>query len=959
MSQPGPTVSVIVLPPHDGLTTASLPDGVLQQRIDFAVEIVMAVDDDSPVREQLSAANISRQHAIRLLEIPSETAPGQFLSAALRACSGRYVAVTADDVRWTSDDRLRKQIDQLERHPSWVMCCHRVRQEDTVGSCLPEVIPEGSSSSLTLEDLIRSDTIARASAVVRRDVLPELPGWLASLSVDATWGWLLLHAARGDVGCLQETLASITVPGGDAAASVGRVSRIKRDNLILRRLRHRLTGSSHRTVTRQLSDNHARLAEEMDLQIRETSAFRHRRLSFLYGGWQSKLPVKTRISQALHTYSGVHAVAARGYEQAMRLGNSSRFLRFLVRTLVHQPSWLVRLGGALLRGGVSGLRREWRVLHYLFGISSEEYRRWIRQYDTLNEADRTAIRRRISAMPSRPRISVIVPVYNTPEAILRQALDSVVRQLYQDWELCVADDASESPHVRQVLTEYQQADPRIRCCFRDERGNISAASNSALEMADGDLVTFLDHDDELAEQALYMVAEEFLRHPDADLIYSDEDRLGSDGRRESPYFKTDWNPDLMLAQNMVCHLAAYRRELLLKIGGLRMGVEGSQDHDLVLRFSEQTSADRIRHIPAILYHWRRTPGSVSSDAVSGVASYQAGVRAVQDHLDRRGVQATVSVVTERGSPHYRVRYALPTPVPSVSVVVPTRDRVELLRRCVDGVLNGTNYPDLELIIVDNNSSDAAALAYLADLEQQPRVQVLREAGAFNYSALNNRAVQAADGEFVCLLNNDIEVIHSDWLSEMVSQAVQPGVGAVGARLLYPDDCIQHAGVMIGWGGGAGHAFSGLPKTAPVPFSRLDAVQTLSCVTAACMVLKKSVYDEMQGLEERAFAVAYNDVDLCLRLSEAGYRIVWTPCATLYHHESASRGRHRSQADQVRDRKEGLALRERWQQRIASDPYLNPNVSIEIPDYRPAFPPRVRRPWQGWQAESRDVGEIGL
>lgn len=949
MSPPAPTVSVIILPHHDASSAISSLRRVLMQETDFEYEVVAAVRKDvDALRMQVDSLDADDRDRIRMSEIPPNSGPNQCLSTALASCEGSYVALVSSDVEWTSSDKLQKQLNHLEQHPSWSMSCHRVQLVDPANVKLPQEAPAVSKTVLTLTDLLQSDTIAKASAVVRRDALGSVPDWLQRLSVDAAWGWLLLHAAHGDVGCLSESLAIARVAPEDADDSAERVRRLKQQNLILRRLRTRLPDRYRRAVSRQLSENHGQLATEMDLQIRETAAWRHRRLCFLYGGWRCSLPVRTKISQFLHPFGVLHLIASRCFETGRSLRSSGRFAAFLLRTLIRQPSWLRRLGGATIKKGMTGLVHEWRILKYLFGSGAEEYRRWINQYDTLNDHDRTAIRQRIAAMNNRPRISVIVPVYNTPEVILRSTLDSVVGQLYDDWELCVADDASDSPHVRKVLTEYQQADSRIRCCFREERGNISAASNSALEMATAEFVTFLDHDDELAAHALYMVAEEIVRHPDVDLIYSDEDRIDGSGQRESPYFKTDWNPDLLLSQNMVCHLAVYRRDLLSRAGGLRIGLEGSQDHDLALRFSELTSVDRIRHIPAILYHWRRTPGSVSSDALSGVAAYERGVRAVQEHLDRRGVTATVSVQTDRGAPHYRVRYALPDPLPKVSVVILTKDRVELLRQCVEGLLHETDYPEMEIVIMDNNSRDSAALKYLEDLQRLSNVRVIRDTGEFNYSALNNQGVRAAAGEIVCLLNNDIEVIHADWLREMVSQAVQPGVGAVGARLLFPDDSVQHAGVMIGYGGGAGHIFSGLPRSTPVPLGRLEVTQTMSCVTAACMVLRKSVYEEFRGLDEDLFAVAYNDVDFCLRLSEAGRRIVWTPYATLYHHESASRGRRRNTSDQMRDQREGRALRQRWQERIAADPHLNPNISIEVPDYRPAFPPRVRRNWQQWQ-----------
>jgi glycosyltransferase involved in cell wall biosynthesis len=627
----------------------------------------------------------------------------------------------------------------------------------------------------------------------------------------------------------------------------------------------------------------------------------------------------------------------------MTLKRTGPYVFFLISTFVRQPTWFLRIGRAVQYRGISGIHREAHRLNHLFGVGPWQYRKWIRRFDTLTDVDRDAIQRRIEAMPVRPRFSIVMPVYNTAEDVLKKAIESVVRQLYPNWELCIADDASPEPHVRRILDEFQASDTRIRCRFCVQRGNISVASNEAMQLASGEFVVCLDHDDVLAEHALYMVAEEVNREPEVQIIYSDEDRLDENGRRVDPYFKTDWNPDLMLSQNMICHLAAYRRELVCDVGGFRIGSEGAQDHDLALRCTEQTSMDKIRHIPTVLYHWRSVPGSVSKGTATAVKAHEAGARAIREHLVRKGVQAGVSIETERGSPHYRVRYSLPEP-PRVTVIIPTRDRLDLLRRCVDGLLNDTDYPNLEITIVDNGSSEPATHQYFASLKQYHGVRILEYTGAFNYSSINNYAVQHSSGEVLCLLNNDTEITHGDWLHEMVSHAVRDEIGAVGAKLIYPDDTIQHAGILVGAGGLARHTFAGLPNDAPVVCGRLDVVQNVSGVTAACMVLRRSVYNEVGGFEEDVFPVGYNDVDLCLRIVSANYRIVWTPYAQLYHHESASRGQASTAEEKELDLRQANALRRRWSTRITADPNLNPNISIDNVDYRPAFPPRTRRPW---------------
>ena len=569
------------------------------------------------------------------------------------------------------------------------------------------------------------------------------------------------------------------------------------------------------------------------------------------------------------------------------------------------------------------------------------YDEWIRRYDRLTDLDREAIRRKAETLLHTPLISVIMPTYNTPAGCLRDAIDSVRRQLYPHWELCIADDASTAPHVRAIVDEARAADPRIKAVFRDRNGHISEASNSALALAEGEFVALLDHDDVLADHALYMVAEELNRHPNADLMYSDEDKLDAHGRRYEPYFKPDWSPDLFCSQNLISHLGVYRTSLVRAVGGFRKGYEGSQDHDLALRVIEGTSPAHIRHIPWILYHWRAVIGSAARTSGAKPYAHRAAQRAIQEHFERRG--EPVEVMGVLGVFH-RVKRPLPQVPPLVSVIIPTRDRVDLLRTCVDGILNETDYRNLEIIIVDNASRDERTLAYLSETARSPRVRVLKHDGPFNFSAMNNRGAQIAKGEILAFLNNDLQVASPEWLSEMVSHAVRPEVGAVGAMLQYPAGTIQHAGVVLGIGGVAGHVHKGQPRGLPGYFGRAVLLQNFSAVTAACMVLRRAVFEEAGRLDETNLAVAFNDVDLCLRIRELGYLIVWTPYAQLFHVESASRGPDNVRAQRACFHRETEYMRRRWGSVLTNDPYYNPNLTLERKDFSLAFPPRVRRPW---------------
>ena len=567
-----------------------------------------------------------------------------------------------------------------------------------------------------------------------------------------------------------------------------------------------------------------------------------------------------------------------------------------------------------------------------------DYDEWVRRYDTLTDAGRVAMRERIARFPSQPLISIVMPTYNSEPKWLEEAVASVRAQAYPNWELCIADDASPKAHVREVLTRLAAAEPRIKLRFLEKNGHISAASNAALELASGEWIALMDHDDKLAESALFWVADAIHRHPEAQLIYSDEDKITSEGHRVTPYFKCDFNPFLFYSQNLITHLGVYRADLVRRVGGFTVGLEGAQDHDLALRCVEAIRPRQVHHIPRILYHWRMHSQSTAQSPEAKPYAAKAGVQALEQHFARAGVGARV----EQVPCGYRVRFPLPPQPPLVSLVIPTRNGLQLLRQCITSILEKTRYARYEIIVVDNGSDDPATLAYLEQLRADPRVKVLRDDRPFNYSALNNAAVRMASGELVGLLNNDLEVISSDWLGEMVSLAVQPGVGAVGARLLFPDGSVQHAGVVLGIGGVAGHAHKHLPGHAFGYFGRAQSLQDFSAVTAACLVVRKAVYEQVGGLEEENLQVAFNDIDFCLRVREAGYRNVWTPHAELYHHESATRGYEDTPEKKARFAREVQYMQARWGDALLADPAYSPNLALACDDFSLAWPPRVDR-----------------
>jgi GT2 family glycosyltransferase len=567
---------------------------------------------------------------------------------------------------------------------------------------------------------------------------------------------------------------------------------------------------------------------------------------------------------------------------------------------------------------------------------------WIPRYDRLRGRDIRAIRQATTQLRYQPLLSVIMPVYNADERWLRAAIGSVENQLYTNWELCIADDHSSNPRVGEVLREIQARDGRVRLHFREVNGHIAAASNSALALASGEFIVLLDHDDVLPRHALAAVVHELNRHSDADIIYSDEDRLDERGRRYDPYFKPDWNPELFCGQNLISHLGVYRTSMVRQVGGFREGFEGSQDYEMAFRVIEHTQPGRIRHIPLILYHWRAIPGSAALDVDQKAYATDAARLAVQAHFARTGVDATIEPAP-RAAYYHRVRYRLPEPRPHVTIIVPTKDRADLLSRCVDSIVTRSTYGDFDIVIVDNGSSESVSHDFFGRVQQNPCVSVLRIDEPFNFSRINNVAAARARGPFLCFLNNDTEVISLDWLEEMVSLAVRDGVGAVGAMLYYPSNTMQHAGVVLGLGGIASHAHRGQRRGMPGNYGRAALTQTMSAVTAACMVIRKTTFDAVGGFDE-TLAVAYNDVDLCLRLGAEGFRNVWTPFAEMYHFESISRGDDLQGANRPRFLAESQAMRDRWKGLLTADPFYNPNLSLTRADLWLAYPPRHTRPW---------------
>jgi len=538
----------------------------------------------------------------------------------------------------------------------------------------------------------------------------------------------------------------------------------------------------------------------------------------------------------------------------------------------------------------------------------DEYEIWLRN-NALTPTKLGQFDLDISELRILPWISIITPVYNTDERWLSRAIISVMRQIYPRWELCIADDASIDPKVREILAEYASKDNRIKVKYLQRNEGIAGASNAALASASGDFAGFLDHDDELTPDACFEVVKAINQNPEVDYMYSDEDKLDDDGRRVNVFFKPDWSPDTHLSMNYIPHFSVIRMSLLREVGGLRKGFDGSQDYDLLLRITEKTR--RIHHIQKPLYSWRMALGSAAASTDAKPYAYDAARRALADALLRRRVEGKVEYGFFPGS--YRVRYKIEDP--RVTIIIPTKNRGDLLTRCLESIKRKSSYPNFDVVVIDHESDDEETRSLLAGTKD---CRVIRYEGEFNFSRMNNLGAANADGDHFLFLNNDTEVITPDWIEAMVEHSQRNEIGAVGAKLVSPDGYVRHAGDVVGLGGIAGHAFDGLPVNDAGYFGLAQVIRNCTCVTAACMMVRRKVFEELGGFDER-LRVEFGDVDFCLRAEKRGYRVVYTPYAVLYHLEGATRGTGKATPW---DRDE---FTKRWRGYIEKDPYYNPNL----------------------------------
>jgi GT2 family glycosyltransferase len=599
-------------------------------------------------------------------------------------------------------------------------------------------------------------------------------------------------------------------------------------------------------------------------------------------------------------------------------GRSGFLLQFDSQTLPKgRHTILLR---ALVKGTVVRETKTFVDIDHEKGFASD-YERWMHEFE---RPESQMIELKISSFKVQPSFSIVMPVYNTKREELEAALDSVLHQSYANWELCICDDCSSEPAVREVLGRYAARDARIKIHYAAAQGGISRASNAAWRMAGGDFIALLDHDDTLAPHALAYACEAVNQNPSADFLYSDEDKIDEYGARFDPFFKPQWSPDLILSENYVCHLLVLRRDLAEKVGGFNPAFDGSQDYDVVLRAAEQ--AVKIQHIPKILYHWRAGATSTASGIENKSYALDAARRTLQEYCNRAngGCAVEEGVVAGR----WRVRYPLSAGA-RVSIIIASGGKADILRTNLDSLFAKTAYAGYEVVIADNSKSNTiqklvnefqtgtANLRYI-DWRDKP----------FNFSAINNAAARQCESPVLLFLNDDTSVIEVGWLQAMVELAVRREVGAVGAKLLYPNGAIQHAGVVMGLFDNCGHAFKGLNGAVGHYFDFSDVIRNVSAVTGACLMTRAEVFWQVGGFDETQFAVAFNDVDLCLKIGAQGYRVLYTPHAVLYHHESLSK----TAKDLIPHPEEVGSMKFKWDKVIANDPYYSPNLTRVDEDY---------------------------
>jgi GT2 family glycosyltransferase len=894
-----PVVTIVIPCYNDADYLLEAIDSAKRQTYE-ACNIVVVDDasDDAKTREILDT--LEKDDTLKLVRLERNGGPAAARNRGIAADEGTYVLpLDADDV--IAPTYVEKAVNVLQKRPETGIVYCKARLFGAKNE--PWELPEFAFPEILTENMIF------ATAMFRRSDWEKVGGYDENLrdgNEDYDF-WLSLLELGVDVYRIPETLFYYRIKSESRTSRLHANEEKEIDTYVHIFRRHRDLYLDNVRIFFETLHRRKRKLLEKDDEIRKLHArlkFKDKEIKRLHGNLKH-LTEKLDETGAMLTYAQ-ELVAYRDKQlEAARLKNRmkrflSRFLPFVKSTPLPPPPQLPEICRA--------------------NTPPSAYR-----YRTPVLSD--TVKKEIAAFAKRPRISVLMPVYNVDPKWLDKAVESVRAQWYDNWELCIVDDKSTNPDTLAYLKSLNDA--RIKVRFGEVNKNIAGASNDAAAMATGEYLLLLDNDDELTPDALYEVVKA-VNETGAEFIYSDEDFIDTEGNCSNPHFKPDFSPDLLMSHNYITHIACFTHELFKEVGGFDERFSGSQDYDLFLKLTEKT--DRIVHIPKVLYHWRTIEGSTSADSKAKPEALEISKRVLEETLERRGIDGYVEPANI--DHYFRVRYTIKNE-PLVSIVIPFKDKPELLEMCVTSILEKSTYRNFEIIGISNNSEEQRTFDTMKKLEAaDSRVSFYEYNVPFNYAQINNHAVHTyARGDHILLLNNDIETITPDWIEAMLEHSQRPEIGCVGAKLYYPDDTIQHAGIIIGLGGYAGHSHKHYPKESWGYFNRLNAIQNVSAVTAACLMVEKRIYVEIGGMDEEKFKIAYNDVDFCLRVLEAGYRNIFTPYAELYHHESVSRGYETTPEKIARFEKEKEALMERhYDILINGDPYYNPNLTHDKEDF---------------------------
>jgi len=877
-------VSVIVRT-KDRLNHLRIALNSIKKQIYRPIEAIIINDGGESISQEYIKDNLG-DISFKYIEFKTTQGRAKAANTGILYANGKYIAFLDDDDEFLNDHLyiLVKSINESKSKIAYTDAL-KVKREITDFEIKEYIEGIFSSYDFSYIDLLTENYIPLITLLFQKDVLLDYNGFDEQFELYEDWDLLLRITQKYKPLHIAKPTVKYTFWNKKHQIAQDKTLRLKYYNMIFNKHKEKYSAD----VILNLKKKHDILQKEFQKSIKNIEELRKEYKEFIK---KSEVQIKKKTDE-------IHALKLKVKQQEdinKMLQKKIDLLENELEKIINTIGWKLLTRLRMIRDKIVpyGSKRRSLYDHLLLSfkkkttkeislIFKDEYQQWIAK----NEPDAKEIKLQTKDFLNfryKPKISIVVPVFNPEKDMLVSMIESVVNQSYDNWELCIADGNSELPYVKDILKKYAKNDKRIKVTFLDRNYNISGNSNYALQMAEGEFIGFLDHDDELAPFALYEVVKAINKYNnDVDIIYSDEDKISPSGKRCYPFFKPDWSIELFLCVNYLCHFLVIKKSIIEKIGGFRDGYNGAQDYDLLLRCISETK--KIIHIPMILYHWRMHKTSTALDIFSKPSAHKSGKKALKDYLNRNNILAEVYDTKNRTN--YRVKYKI-VDNPMVSIIIPFKDKYSLLKKCITSIIQKSSYKNFELILVSNNTKEQILLEYIKNLKKYSFIKVLYYNEKFNYSRINNFAVKEAKGDILLFLNNDVEVITEDWMESMLEHAQRKEIGAVGCKLLYPNNRIQHAGVIVGLTGFAGHVFSGLPDSAYTYFGSVNFVRNYLAVTGACMMTRKEIFLQLGGFNEE-FVLCGSDVEFCLRLIDKGYRIVYTPYAVLYHYESATRG----------------------------------------------------------------------